>query len=339
MAVQLDDGRSVAFDVKDYSQVDHGYAATIHKAQGMTVDRTYVLATPGMDSHAAYVALSRHRDGVDLHYGQDDFADQGKLVRTLSRGRGKDMASDYARDSDPERAFAERRGITFRERVVELIEKVVPEKVRGMFDGLQLRVSEPEPRAPEPQATPEPSIGAVRKRAFVRHAQAVDDIFETQDAGGRATPEQRRELAEARRDLDALRDDSSRDAEAAYKRDPTLANEAANGAPERARRAMLFEGELRTDPSRRADRFVERWNKLEGQSQRAYEAGDMQGRKAIRNEMASMAKSLEKDPQMDSLLANRKAELGITFDTGRSLGVELALNHGIDLEHGLGIGM
>ncbi len=25
MAMQLDDGRSVAFDVKDYSQVDHGW--------------------------------------------------------------------------------------------------------------------------------------------------------------------------------------------------------------------------------------------------------------------------------------------------------------------------
>ena len=340
MAVQLDDGRSVAFDVKDYNQIDHGYAATIHKAQGMTVDRTHVLATPGMDSHAAYVALSRHRDGVDLHYGQDDFADQGKLARTLSRERGKDMASDYTRDADPERAFAERRGITFRERVVELIEKVVPEKVRGMFDGLRLRVPEPELRAPpEPQATPEPSIGAIRKRAFVRHAQAVDNIFEAQDAGRRATPEQRRELTEARRELDALRDNASRDAEAAYKRDPTLATEAANGAPERARRAMLFEGELRADPGLRADRFIERWTKLKDQSQRAHEAGDMQGRQAIRSEMASMAKSLEKDPQLDSLLANRKLELGITFDTGRSLGAEIAINHGIDLGRGLGIGM
>ena len=41
------------------------WAMTIHKAQGMTVDRTHVLATPGMDVHGSYVALSRHRDGVD----------------------------------------------------------------------------------------------------------------------------------------------------------------------------------------------------------------------------------------------------------------------------------
>src|SRR3546814_1866375 len=53
MAVALDDGRAVAFDLRDYAHVDHGYAATIHKAQGMTVDRAHVLATPGLDRHSA----------------------------------------------------------------------------------------------------------------------------------------------------------------------------------------------------------------------------------------------------------------------------------------------
>src|SRR6201999_3562228 len=105
MTVQTDDGRSVRFDFKDYNKLDHGYAATIHKAQGMTVDRTHVLATPGMDAHGSYVALSRHRDGVELHYGQDDFAGQDRLARTLSRDRAKDMASDYEQ-RDPAQSFS-----------------------------------------------------------------------------------------------------------------------------------------------------------------------------------------------------------------------------------------
>ncbi|MDU2922455.1 Ti-type conjugative transfer relaxase TraA, partial [Bradyrhizobium sp.] len=95
MTVQTDDGRSVRFDIKDYNRIDHGYAATIHKAQGMTVDRAHVLATPGMDAHSSYVALSRHRYGVDLHYGRDDFTDADRLNRAVSRDRSKDMASDY----------------------------------------------------------------------------------------------------------------------------------------------------------------------------------------------------------------------------------------------------
>ena len=95
LAVRLDDGRQVKVDLKTYAHVDHGYAATVHKTQGMTVDRTHVLATPGLDAHATYVALSRHRGGTALHYGRDEFADEAQLRRTLSRERPKDMAMDY----------------------------------------------------------------------------------------------------------------------------------------------------------------------------------------------------------------------------------------------------
>ncbi|RYY23403.1 MAG: Ti-type conjugative transfer relaxase TraA [Sphingomonadales bacterium] len=332
MAAQLDDGRSVAFEIKDYAQIDHGYAATIHKAQGMTVDRSHVLATPGMDSHSAYVALSRHRDRVDLHYGNDDFADQGKLVRTLSRDRAQDMASDYARE--PERQFAARRGITFRERVAELVRKV-PEKVRGMFDGLRLPVG----RAVEPARSPEDEARQARRNIVQRHARAVVSIFDSFYKGDAANPDQVQEISEARKDLNGVREHASHDLETAYKKDPPLASEAAGGTFTRAMRAMQLEAEIRIDPARRADRFVERWNKLSGMADRAYVTGDMAARKSARNEMAGMAKSLERDPQLESLLAARKVELGISIDTGRKLGAELAFNHGIDFGRGRGIGI
>ncbi|MBB4836998.1 Ti-type conjugative transfer relaxase TraA [Sphingomonas kyeonggiensis] len=331
MAVQLDDGRSVAFDFKDYAQIDHGYAATIHKAQGMTVDRTHVLATPGMDSHSAYVALSRHRDRVDLHYGQDEFADQGRLVRTLSRDRAKDMASDYAHG--PERQFADRRGISFRERVADLVRKV-PEKVRGMFDGLRLPVE----RQVDLARSLEDEARQARRNIVVRHARAVVSIFESFDKGHAADLGQVQEIREARKDLNALREHASHDLETAYKKDPSLAREAAGGSFKRAMRAMQLEAEIRADPAMRADRFVERWNKLSGQADRAYVTGDFAARRSAQNEMAGMAKSLERDPQLESLLAARKVELGISLDSGRRLGAELAFNHGIDFGRGRGLG-
>jgi len=95
LAVRLDDGRRIDVDLKSYAHLDHGYAATVHKTQGMTVDRTHVLATPGLDAHSSYVALSRHRHGTALQYGRDDFAGEEKLRRTLARERPKDMALDY----------------------------------------------------------------------------------------------------------------------------------------------------------------------------------------------------------------------------------------------------
>lgn len=74
LTVRLDAGREVTFGQETYCNVDHGYAATVHKSQGATVDRTFVLATGLMDQHLAYVAMSRHRDRADLYLGQEDFA-------------------------------------------------------------------------------------------------------------------------------------------------------------------------------------------------------------------------------------------------------------------------
>jgi hypothetical protein len=349
MTVQTDDGRSVRFDLRDYNRIDHGYAATIHRAQGMTVDCAHVLTTPGMDAHGSYVALSRHRDGVDLHYGRDDFASQDRLVRTLSRDRAKDMASDYER-ADPAQNYAERRGITFRERVAEIVRKVVPEKLRGMFDGLHPSAEavpgldgarRPEREAPERKAVedPEAALRKARTKALIRHARAVSAIFDMQQQGGKASPEQVKELQQARKVFEKVRPYGSHDAEAAYKKNPELALEAASGNSARAVRALQLETELRTDPSRRADRFVERWQKLDHTSQRQYQAGDISGYKATRSAMGDMAKSLERDPQLESILASRKQELGIAFESGRRLGQELAFTHGIDIGRGRGIGI
>ena len=350
MSVRSDDGSSVTFDFKDYNRIDHGYAATIHKAQGMTVDRTHVLATPGMDAHSSYVALSRHRDGMDLHYGHDDFANQDRLTRGLSRDRAKDMASDYEQ-IDPAQGYAERRGITFRERVAEMVRKVVPERVRNMFDGLRPcagRAAGPESKdahresGAATRATAKDREAALRNAqtdALKRHACAVDAIFRAQGAGGKASPEQVKELQEARKVFEEVRPYGSHDAEAAYKRNPELVREAAGGQVNRAIRALQLETEIRTDPSRRADRFVERWQKLDQTSLRQYQAGDISSYKATRSAMVDMAKSLARDPQLESILANRKRDLGIAFESGRRLGIELAFSHGIDLGRGRGIGI
>ena len=337
MTVRTDDGRDVAFDLNDYNRIDHGYAATIHKAQGMTVDRAHVLATPGMDGHGSYVALSRHRDGMDLHYGRDDFASQDKLINVLSRDRSKDMASDY----EPARDYAERRGITFRERVERVVEIVrqVPEKVRGMFDGLRLPAEGGQGPERKVEEDPEVALRRARGRALVGHARAVDAIFAAQEQGGKASPDQVRELQEARQRFEEVRPYGSHDAEAAYKKNPELATEAASGNTRRAIRTLQLETELRTDPGLRADRFVERWHKLDQTSQRQYQAADMSGYRSTRAEMGNMAKSLERDPQMESLLANRKRELGIALDSGRNLGRELAFTHGIDFGRGRSLGL
>ena len=274
------------------------------------------------------------------------------------------MASDYEQ-RDPVQGYAERRGITFRERVAEIVRRVVPEKVRdridGLIDGLRPPYGAPggnavqppergnlvvdaarrEPAAPAKEVAddPEAALRRSRTKALKRHARAVDAIFEAQEMDGKANPAQVKELQEARKVFEEVRPYGSHDAEAAYKKSPELAREAASGNPARAIRALQLETELRTDPGRRADRFVERWRELGHTSLRQYQVGDISGYKATRSAMGDMVKSLERDPQLESILANRKKDLGVTFESGRRLGHELAFTHGIDLGRGRGIGI
>jgi len=373
MTVRTDDGRSVAFDTKDYAHVDHGYAATIHKAQGMSVDRSHMLATPGMDRHGSYVGMTRHKERMALHYGREDFKDDARLVRTLSRERTKDMASDYARVEparDPAQQFAERRGISFGERVMEMA-RAGAEKARGIFDGLRLSLPgqqrEPSP-APEPRRgifdgldlsgampkaerdpsrqqqrdrDPQPMRAGGLRGAVERYAKALDAIRQTRAQGIDAMPHQREALDRARDALDAIRPQGSTDLNSAFRGEPELIREAAQGRGQDAVRAMQAEAEIRIDPFQRADRFVEGWQQLREQHAELVRDGNFRGAKTTAQHMADMAKSLERDAQLESLLGLRSRELGLEIgaDMGRSIGRDLAasipFDHGRDISRGM----
>ena len=100
--------RIVTFHLDAYNHIDHGYAATIHKAQGVTVDRSYLLASKYLDRHATYVAVTRHRESTDIFYSHETFASERALVTTLSRERTKDMTLDY---QDDQKVFTQSRSI------------------------------------------------------------------------------------------------------------------------------------------------------------------------------------------------------------------------------------
>lgn len=95
MTVKLDKGDRVAFDAVMYRDFDHGYAATVHKTQGSTIDRTFVFGSRHFDKHTAYVAMSRHREDVTMYYGKDDFKDLDDLKQIMTRQRPKGLIVDY----------------------------------------------------------------------------------------------------------------------------------------------------------------------------------------------------------------------------------------------------
>ncbi|MDQ1194333.1 Ti-type conjugative transfer relaxase TraA [Agrobacterium sp. SORGH_AS 787] len=97
--------RHLALPVKDYQSFDHGYATTIHKAQGATVDRAFAMASSTMDRHLTYVAMTRHRDAVTLYAGRDELNDMKEMFASMGRSGVKETTLDY------EQVFAERRGL------------------------------------------------------------------------------------------------------------------------------------------------------------------------------------------------------------------------------------
>ncbi len=82
LLVRLDSGRDVMFSEETYRNVDHGYAATIHKTQGSTFNRAFVLATGMMDRHLTYVAMTRHCERVDLYAAREDFQPKFERAKT-----------------------------------------------------------------------------------------------------------------------------------------------------------------------------------------------------------------------------------------------------------------
>ncbi|NEI60211.1 Ti-type conjugative transfer relaxase TraA, partial [Rhizobium leguminosarum] len=108
---QTPDGqRQVIIPVNSYQAFDHGYATTIHKTQGATVDRSFVLASTTMDRHLTYVAMTRHREEVQLYAGLDAFKTVRALTETLSRSGVKETTLDYTHDFANRRGMEDRRG-------------------------------------------------------------------------------------------------------------------------------------------------------------------------------------------------------------------------------------
>ncbi len=105
--------RQVIVEQRFYNNVDHGYATTVHKSQGATVDRVKVLASLSLDRHLTYVAMTRHREDLGVYYGSRSFAKAGGLIEILSRRNSKETTLDYAGGSIYRQAlrFAEARGL------------------------------------------------------------------------------------------------------------------------------------------------------------------------------------------------------------------------------------
>jgi len=84
--IQIDGMARVAtVDMNSFNHFDYAFASTIHKTQGMTVDHAYVLGHGFMNQHHVYVAMSRHRQSVEMFVPQDRIEDMSKLEEIVQK--------------------------------------------------------------------------------------------------------------------------------------------------------------------------------------------------------------------------------------------------------------
>jgi len=95
LTVRTDEGIDVAFSVGEYAEVAHGYAVTVHKSQGVTVDDTHVLINRSWNKHLAYVAMSRHRDNLTIYSNEHSFH-RGDEADVLAFADRQESVIDFA---------------------------------------------------------------------------------------------------------------------------------------------------------------------------------------------------------------------------------------------------
>lgn len=329
-------GRTVSVSMADYAAVDHGYATTIHKAQGATVDRAYVLASHSMDRHLTYVGMTRHREAVTLYAARDEFAGMEALSARLSRSQAKETTLDYA----------QRRGIEAQSetkaRAPEMARSPTPEKTRGMFDGLRLKPARPSPamdrdmRLPARERVPVPQPTQGLEQAVDRYARAWDGAERMRAQKLSVLQYQERELSGASAALDAARPNATRDLHNAMRHEPATWR-AMNELTGKERAAELAAGirheeQVQRDPNLRAERMVKEWKSLEARHERLDGWQHREARTQIESRLKSIAGTLKRDPQLESLMRARAKDLGIdmTSRLGRVMqapSMEQAIGH------------
>lgn len=96
IVVKLDnEKKELSFVPKLNPYFDQGWAITIHKSQGTTVDRSYVLTSSSMNQNLSYVAMTRHRENVQIFGSSKEFWSPEHFSQQLSKSGEKLSAADY----------------------------------------------------------------------------------------------------------------------------------------------------------------------------------------------------------------------------------------------------
>ena len=115
MTIATDAGeRTLGQKYLDDGLIRHGYAITVHKAQGRTCDHGLLLASDDLHRETGYVGLSRGRHSNRMYAVSDESADElehhdrrpdeqrdplGLVIESMRRSSAKELAIDQVDSS------------------------------------------------------------------------------------------------------------------------------------------------------------------------------------------------------------------------------------------------
>ncbi len=111
---------------------------TIHKSQGTTVGRSFVLVTKRFDKHVTYVSMTRHRDDVTFYYGRNDFKDREALIEAAEKRNEKSLVQDFATNRGYEaigRTPEFKKTMLYNKEYLEVPKGELKEPIRGEYYG------------------------------------------------------------------------------------------------------------------------------------------------------------------------------------------------------------
>ncbi|HYE39742.1 MAG TPA: AAA family ATPase, partial [Ramlibacter sp.] len=98
--MRLDNGQQVGWHASQFGGFRHGYAGTIYKGQGRTIDETYLYHSHHWRSAASYVALTRQRDSALVFAATETAKDVAALARQMARADDRKAASAYVPEAE-----------------------------------------------------------------------------------------------------------------------------------------------------------------------------------------------------------------------------------------------
>jgi hypothetical protein len=101
-------GREVTWSADEFEGFRHGYAGTIYKGQGKTLDRTYLYHTEHWRAAASYVALTRQRESAQVFVARETARDAPQLARQMARGEVRAASVAWATGEEAAKLRAER---------------------------------------------------------------------------------------------------------------------------------------------------------------------------------------------------------------------------------------